>query len=302
MSVNFKKLFVFFMVIAVLCSFCTAAFADEETHEEPDKKAILIASFGTSMPEAKKGIDNLVEATKNAFPDFEVRVAYTSNIIRRKIAKEQSVHVPTPAMALAALNDEHFTHVYVMPTHIIPGEEYDAIKSIVSGFRHMFGKYAFKELKIGKPFLCDIPHTEKFADLLLDIYVKELEDKDNKIVLMGHGTPEHIANALYTQLQLFLNRKAPGRFYIGTVEVAPLVEDVVKSLNHAKAKKIVLAPLMIVAGDHANNDMADEEDPESWVSIFKSEGYKKIDVRIKGLGEYKQVADLFVEHIKDAMD
>ncbi|MCQ4765658.1 sirohydrochlorin cobaltochelatase, partial [Cloacibacillus evryensis] len=101
---------------------------------------ILVVAFGTSMPEAKKAIDNLVDSTKKTFPDTEVRLAYTSNIIRRKIAKEQNLNIPTPTSALAQMNDDGFTHVYVMPMHIIPGEEYDDIAGLVNGFAAVKGK------------------------------------------------------------------------------------------------------------------------------------------------------------------
>ena len=97
------------------------------------------------MPEARKAIDNLVDSAKKSFPDAEVRLAFTSNIIRRKIAREQNIEVPTPVEALARMNDEGFTHVYVMPTHIIPGEEYDEMRNVVDAFASLKGKYGFKK-------------------------------------------------------------------------------------------------------------------------------------------------------------
>lgn len=277
-----------------------AAFASGGKPQE-DKKGILIASFGTSVPEAKKAIDNLVDSTKSAFPGMEVRVAYTSNIIRRKIAREQNVNIPTPAEALAAMNDEGFTHVYVMPMHIIPGEEYDDIASLVNGFAQVRGKYGFKELRIGSPYLSTVKDCDVMAQILAKRFAKELEKPGTAIVLMGHGTPEHIANAMYSQLQLSLDAVAPGRFFLGTVEAAPTIDNVTASLKKARPKSLVLSPLMIVAGDHANNDLADPDDEDSWISRLKAEGFKNISTYLVGLGEDKNMADVFVGKIKEMM-
>lgn len=277
-----------------------AAFASGGKPQE-DKKGILIASFGTSVPEAKKAIDNLVDSTKAAFPGMEVRVAYTSNIIRRKIAREQNVNIPTPAEALAAMNDEGFTHVYVMPMHIIPGEEYDDIASLVNGFAQVRGKYGFKELRIGSPYLSTVKDCDVMAQILAKRFAKELEKPGTAIVLMGHGTPEHIANAMYSQLQLSLDAAAPGRFFLGTVEAAPTIDNVTANLKKARPKSLVLSPLMIVAGDHANNDLADPDDEDSWISRLKAEGFKNISTYLVGLGEDKNMADVFVGKIKEMM-
>ena len=149
-------------------SVCSAAPAKQ------DKKGILIASFGTSMPEAKKAIDNLVNSTKKAFPDIEVRLSYTSNIIRKKIAKEQNLLIPTPMEALAEMNDDGFTHVYVMPMHIIPGEEYDDIKSLTEAAASIKGKYSFREIKLGRPFIADVPASDRMASILMKRFEKQL--------------------------------------------------------------------------------------------------------------------------------
>lgn len=270
--------------------------------DKPDKEGILIVAFGTSMPEAKKAIDNLVATAKAAFPQTDVRLAYTSNIIRNKIAKEQNVNIPTPTSALAQMNDEGFTHVYVMPTHIIPGEEYDDLSSVVDGFASVKGKYSFKSLKLARPYLSSANDCDVMADVLVKRFGKELADKGTEIVLMGHGTPHHAANAMYSQLQLSLDKKAPGRFTVGTVEAAPEIDDVIARIKHNKAvKTLVLSPLMIVAGDHANNDLADKEDPESWYSQLKDAGYKNIKTFLVGLGEDGEIAKIFVAKIKGMM-
>ena len=267
------------------------------------KTAILVVSFGTSMPEARQAITNLVEAARKEFPKYEVRLAFTSNIIRRKIARESSGVILNPVQALAALNDEGFANVCVMPTHMIPGEEYDEIAGVVDAFGGLTGKYGFKTLELGTPFLNGVDDCEGMADVLLSRFKTQLKDEHTAIVLMGHGTPEHFANALYSQLQLALDTKAYGRFFVGTVEAAPKIEDVLARLKrHPEITRLVLSPLMIVAGDHAHNDLAGEDEPESWINILRKNGYNEISTYLVGLGLDKNIAGKFTAKIHELMD
>lgn len=289
------------MILAVtLAAVAFSGIACAKEGKKEKKQAILITSFGTSMPSARKAIDNLVNAAKKAFPGTEVRLAFTSNIIRRKLTREGKKDVPpTPVMALAQLNDEGFSKVGVMPTHIIPGAEFDEIKNVVEAWGELKGKYGIKDLRLGKTFLASMESCDEMAAILVKRFEK-LADKDTAVVLMGHGSEHHIANAMYSQLQFALNKVVDGRFFIGTVENTPLIEDVVAALKKAGCKKVLVSPLMIVAGDHANNDMADKDDPESWYSILKKEGFA-VETYIKGLGEDKGVTAAFVEHLKEMM-
>ena len=236
-------------------------------------------------------------------PGFEVRLAFTSNIIRRKIARESGELITNPVQALALLNDEGFDRVYVMPTHMIPGEEFDEIQNVVQAFRTLKGKYGFNTLKLGRPFMNGVDDCEGMADLLLERFKAQLKDEHTAIVLMGHGTPEHFANALYSQLQLALDTKAYGRIFVGTVEAAPKIDDVIAKLKrHPEITKLVLSPLMIVAGDHAHNDLAGEDDPESWINILKAQGYKDITTYLVGLGQDKNLARKFESKIRELKD
>ena len=285
-----------FLSILILLLFSQISFAK-------DNSAILIVSFGTSMPEARKAIDNLVENAKKDFPDYEVRLAFTSNIIRRKLAKEFNENISNPVKALAELNDEGYKKVFIMPTHIIPGEEYDEIKNVYEAFKVLKGKYGFEELKIGRPFMNGTEDCERMAEILIERFKNNLNEKNTGIILMGHGTPEHFANALYSQLQLALNQKCYGKFFIGTVEASPKIEDVLAELKrHPEIKNLVLSPLMIVAGDHANNDLAGEDDDESWLNILKASGYENIKTYLVGLGEDENIAKDFVKKIHKLID
>ncbi|MBQ7562205.1 MAG: sirohydrochlorin cobaltochelatase [Synergistaceae bacterium] len=286
------------LVLVTLLIPASAFAADSDS----SKTAILVVSFGTSMPEARKAIDNLVNAAKDNFPDSEVRLSFTSNIIRRKLAESGDI-IDTPVIALAKLNDERFTDVYVMPTHMIPGVEYDELKNVVEAFRTLRGKYGFRKLKLGVPFLNSPHDCSGMADVLMMRFKTQLEDKETGIILMGHGTPNHFANGLYPQLQLALNQRAHGRFFVGTVESSPLINDVLAELKlHPEIKKLVLSPLMIVAGDHANNDLADPLDSKSWLSILKNKGYQEITTYLVGLGEDENLKREFVRQILELMD
>ncbi len=262
------------------------------------KSAMLIVSFGTSVPEARKAIDNLVDAVKKEFPSVDVRLAFTSNIIRRKILKEHGESIPTPSQALANLNDEGYSFVTVIPTHMIPGEEYDEVCEVADAFGNIAGKFGFESVGVCSPFLDGVKGCEAVAEILMKRFESQLKDKETGIILMGHGTPEHFANAQYLQLQLALNQKAYGRFFVGTVESSPSIDDVIADLKrNPQIKKLVLSPLMIVAGDHAQNDLAGEDEPESWINILRKNGYKDISTYLVGLGEDKNMARELVRKI-----
>ena len=292
--------FLSLVLVIALVAVASAAFAHGAA--KADKAGILVVSFGTSMPQARRAIDNLVNAAKNNFPETEVRLAFTSNIIRNKLASERGEIIDTPVQALAKMNDEGFTHVYVMPTHIIPGTEYDEIKNVVDAFNSLKGKYGFKKLALGAPYLNSSEDCATMAKILFARFDKQLKNKDTGIVLMGHGTPEHIANALYSLLQVELDKISYGRFFVGTVEATPKIEDVLAKLRRNKGiKKLVISPFMIVAGDHANNDLAGADDDESWLNILKKAGYKSITPYLVGMGEDVAIARGFVEKIKEIM-
>ncbi|MBQ6971165.1 MAG: sirohydrochlorin cobaltochelatase [Synergistaceae bacterium] len=275
----------FFTALVLVMLLMTPAMSS--AHESHGKKsAMLVVSFGTSVPEARKAIGNIVDTVKKEFPSVDVRLAFTSNIIRRKIQREQGEFIPNPSQALAQLNDEGYSFVTVIPTHMIPGEEYDEVLGIVTAFAGIDGKFGFEGVRVCSPFLDGVGGCNVMADILMKRFAGQLEDKETGIILMGHGTPEHPANAQYLQLQLALNQRAYGRFFVGTVEAAPEIGDVVAELKrHPEIKKLTLSPLMIVAGDHAHNDLAGEDDPESWINVLKKEGYKDITTYLVGMGE-----------------
>lgn len=273
----------------------TAVFAADA--EGTMKKGILLVAFGTSVPEGHKAIEDVSAAVRGAYPEAELRVAFTSRIIMRKIAREQDRVVDDPSIALSKMAFEGFTDVAVLSTHIIPGEEYQDLAAVVDGFRLMRErgtKSGFERLVLSEPLLAGEGDYDRLADALAKIYAAE--GRSGAVALMGHGSP-HFANAAYSELQTVLWRRSPN-FFVGTVEGIPALDDILGRLKKTKHKSATVAPLMLVAGDHAQNDMAGEGD-DSWKSTLMAAGYR-VRAKLKGLGEYPEIQRLLVEKLAKA--
>ena len=288
---------VFVFVVCLFGLLSASAFASE--HAKPEgKQGILLVAFGTSEPDARAAIDGIVVSVRNAFPDAEVRLSYTSNIIRRKILKEEGLVVDTPPIALAKMQDEGFTSVVVQSLHIISGEEFHQLAGIVRAFSSIRGKYGFESLSLGRPLLDSMEDYRKTVDMLKAKYASFAAD-GGVVTFMGHGT-HHAANAAYSKMQLIFDEEGLP-FVMGLVEAFPDIESVKRRLKELKPSRVTLVPFMVVAGDHAKNDMADTEDPESWVSVLASEGYA-VEPLLKGLGDGEGLAELFIGHIREALE
>ncbi len=263
-----------------------------------DKKAILLVAFGTSYKEAQIAYKNIDKHVRSTFPGIEVRWAYTSSMIRKKIFRRDKIYIPDPIVALSKLQDEGYNKVLVQSLHVIPGYEFEDLKNVVNTFSSLKankGKPTFKVLLLGRPIMKDTEGIVEFIDALSP-FVKKHNDK--AIVFMGHGT-EHFANAMYSELQLLFTERFDN-VVVGTVEGYPGINFVKKELKKLNKREVLIAPLMIVAGDHARNDMAGEE-ADSWKMQLKQEGYRVIPY-IHGLGENEEVAKLFVKRIKEKFE
>ena len=258
----------------------------------PAKRGILLVAFGTSVPEAVQAIDSIQKQAEAAFPGVPVRLAYSSKIIRDKIGKEGIVK-KSPAQALADMAAEGFTQVAVQSLHAIPGREYSDIKATAEAFQAM--PKGIRQVSVGRPLLYSFADIATAADMVL----KSLpaHRKGEAVLLMGHGT-NHPANAAYAALQLAL-WKHDQNIFIATVEDTPGLGEVIPVLKRQAVRKVFLVPLMSVAGDHAMNDMAGEED-DSWASRLKAAGIKSEAVLV-GLGSRPAVAGLWIDHLRDAV-
>lgn len=258
----------------------------------PEKTGILLVAFGTSVPEAKQAIDALRAGAEAAFPGVPVRLAYSSKIIRDKLAGEGEQR-RSPAQALADMAAEGFTRVAVQSLHSIPGREYSDIKATAELFQAM--PKGLRAVSVGRPLLYSPEDIVTAAAAILPIL--PAHKKGEAVLLMGHGT-EHPANAAYAALQLELWKKDPAVF-VATVEGAPALDDLLPLLKRQGVRTAHLVPLMSVAGDHARNDMAGPEE-DSWASRLKAAGIASRPVLV-GLGSRPGVAALWVEHLRDAV-
>ena len=279
---------------ALMLSGCGSAPKTAETPKtDTVKPVILTVSFGTSYNDSReKTIGAVEKAIADANPDYEVRRAFTSQIIIDKLKKRDNLEIDNVKEALDKLVKDGVKTLVVQPTHVMHGFEYDDVVAEVKKYSDKFDKLA-----IGEPLLSSDEDFKKAADAIVD-NTKEYEGDNTCVVLMGHGT-EHQANATYAKLQNVFTANGPDNYFIGTVEAEPTVEDMVKKAKDGKYSKVVLRPLMVVAGDHANNDMAGDED-DSWKSIFKKEGFV-VECVLKGMGEIPAIQQLYVSHVKDAI-
>jgi sirohydrochlorin cobaltochelatase len=264
------------------------AYADHG-HTLPQKVGILLVAFGSSEDSAQVSFENIEKQVETAFPDIPVRWAYTSHIIRAKLAK-QGKRLDSPEVALARMQDENFTHVAVQSLHTIGGEEYHDLCRTVESFKIM-GR--FQKIILGYPLMSAQEDMERTVAAILKTIPRERK-KNEAVVLMGHGTP-HASNAFYAALMFQLQLKDPNIF-VGTVEGYPDVDVIKELMLQKKIKKAYLMPFMSVAGDHAKNDMAGDEE-DSWKSVFTKAGIACVPV-MKGTAEYDDFVAIWVDHIR----
>ncbi|MBP2028285.1 sirohydrochlorin cobaltochelatase [Acetoanaerobium pronyense] len=258
------------------------------------KKGILVTSFGTSYPETReKTIGAIENHIKEKFSDFEVRRAFTSSMVRKKIEKNEGIKIDDVDEALKKMKEDGFEEIYISSLHIIPGHEY---KKVTHGaYRN---KEGLNKIECARPLLYSKEHYDEVVSFIEEI-ANDL-DKDEALVLMGHGS-DHAANSAYVMMQYLMDRN-PNTIhsYMGTVEGYPEIEDVLKEMKSYGYKKVKLMPFMIVAGDHAINDMASDEE-DSWKTIFEKEGYE-VETILKGLGEFETIRKIFAERLKETIE
>ena len=251
------------------------------------EKAILVVSFGTSYEETrKKTIDCIEQEIQKAYPEYQVYRAWTSKMIMKKLKTRDGVHMMNVREAMGQMEKDGIKEVIVQPTHVRNGYENDRMTEDAKEYSSHFSC-----VSIGAPRLSSVEDQTK----IIEAAVENLPVADDEaLVLMGHGT-EHFANSIYAALDYQFKDMGYPNIFVGTVEGYPELENVKKLLKKSGLKKVVLAPFMIVAGDHATNDLAGDEEA-SWKSLLKADGYE-VRCILKGLGEYPQVRSLFVEHI-----
>lgn len=268
-----------------------APVAEEESEST---KAILVVSFGTSYNESRDiTIGAVEEAITAAYPDYDVRRAFTSQIIIDILAERESLEIDNVEQAMDKLVADGITELIVQPTHLMNGYEYDDIVAEIENYKDQF-----ETLAIGAPLLSS---EEDFAEVISVITAEtaSLSNDETAIVFMGHGT-EHEANAVYSELQEKLWADGYANYFVGTVEAEPTVEEILAVVQSGSYTTVVLQPLMVVSGDHASNDMAGDEE-DSWKTIFTDAGYQ-VETVLRGLGEFAGIQQIYVKHVQAAID
>ena len=292
---------------------------------EHEKKAIVIAAFGATHPKALGAISGMAEKVRKSFPELEVRIAFTSNIIRKIWHKRRTdkdliaaygdmlrefFYVKGPLATIADLQDEGFRTIIVQPTHIYAGEEFFDLVSYINGLnsiKTVKPRYLpFRKLVVGRPLL-GMPgplydyHKDMIAVAKALAPDVELVRKDNAaLVYMGHGN-KFYSTGVYSEFQEVMRGMYPETpVFVGTVEGFPGLDIVMDGLVHIGADRVVLVPFMMVAGDHAHNDMAGDR-ADSWKSVMCSRGIRVACV-LRGLGESPGIQAIFIQHIREVAE
>ena len=279
---------------------------DEENYETGDaslddplnqdgigEKELLVVSFGTSFNDSRRLTVGAIEkALQEAYPDWSVRRAFTSQIIIDHLAKRDGEIIDNVHDALERAIRNGVKILVVQPTHLMDGFEYNDLKKELAAYAD-----AFDRIVLGDALLTIDRDFDMVAEAIVEA-TAAYDDGETAVCFMGHGT-EAASNGVYAKMQTVLSEAGCEHYYIGTVEAEPSVEDVLESVRAGSYKRAVLRPLMIVAGDHANNDMAGDE-ADSWKSVFEAAGYE-VSCVVEGLGQLPAIRQLIVEHAGEAL-
>ncbi|MEG0291150.1 MAG: sirohydrochlorin cobaltochelatase [Anaerovoracaceae bacterium] len=256
-------------------------------------KVLLVVSFGTSYKETReKTIGAIENDMANAFADMEVRRAFTSGMIMNVIKKRDGIHIDNVTEAMEKIIADGFKKVYVQPTHILNGDEYEKMLGLIVPFVPQVDK-----IVIGAPLLTE---SKDYEDVCHSIVEETSYAKDDEaVVLMGHGTGHYVDSA-YAAMDYRFKALSYKNYFVGTVEGYPELEDILPMIKEFNPKKVHLLPMMIVAGDHATNDMASDEE-DSWKTVFENEGYD-VAVDLRGMGEFPKIREIYVNHLKKEIE
>ena len=256
------------------------------------EKELLAASFGTSYQDTRcRTIGAIEEDLEQAFPEYSVRRGFTSRMIINRVKTRDQIVIDSLEEALRRAADNGVKRLIVQPTHMMDGFEYTALADKVAEYSRFFEAAA-----VGKPLLSSEGDFQAVVQALIE-ETEEYDDGETAFCFMGHGT-EAQANHVYRKLQEMFLAAGHENYFIGTVEAEPALEEVLAQVKKGSYKRAVLQPLMIVAGDHANNDMAGDEEG-SWKRAFEEAGYE-VSCILRGLGELEKIRRIFIKHAKEA--
>ncbi|MBR6282519.1 MAG: sirohydrochlorin cobaltochelatase [Lachnospiraceae bacterium] len=271
-----------------------ASLDDPRNQDEIGEKELLVVSFGTSFNDSRRlTIGAIEKALEEAYPEYSVRRAFTSNIIIDHVNKRDGILIDDLDAGLQRAVDNGVKELVIQPTHLMNGIEYTELSDAVAQYAD-----AFDSVKIGAPLLTSDEDFKNVEQALVD-WTKDYDDGKTAIVFMGHGT-EAESNGVYAKMQELFTADGYENYYVGTVEATPSLDDVLAAVQAGEYERVILEPMMVVAGDHANNDMAGDED-DSWKSAFEKAGYK-VECLLRGLGENEAIQQMYVEHAKAVIE
>ena len=271
-----------------------ASLDDIRNQDNIGDNELLVLSFGTSYNDSRRLTIGAIEGDlEKAFPDFSVRRGFTANIIIDHVQRRDNILIDDVDAALERAVNNGVKNLVVQPTHLMHGLEYDELVEEVGNYSDAFDQVVF-----GEPLLSsddDFARVEK----AITEWTASYDDGETAICFMGHGT-EADSNEVYQKMQDLLTKDGYTNYFVGTVEAEPSLDDVLAKVQAGNYKRVVLEPLMVVAGDHANNDMAGDEDG-SWKKTFEDAGYE-VECLLRGLGENEDIRAIYVDHAKAAID
>lgn len=271
-----------------------ASLDNVRNQDEIGEKELLVASFGTSFNDNRRLTIGAIEnAMEEAFPDYSVRRGFTAQIIIDHVERRDGIHIDNMDEALERAINNGVKTLVVQPTHLMNGLEYDELTGQLAEYAD-----SFEQIAVGEPLLTSDDDFNRVMKAIVEA-TAEYDDGETAICFMGHGT-EAASNEVYGKMQDLLKANGYDNYYVGTVEAEPSLEDVLTAVQAGDYKKVVLEPLMIVAGDHANNDMAGDEEG-SWKTEFENAGYE-VTCILRGLGELPEIQQILVEHAQKAID
>ena len=283
--------------VAVACAAAAGTVIARKAHAEEAsavKPVILVVSFGTSFNDSRHITIGAIEsAIREKYPEYDVRRAFTAQIIIDKLAERDGITIDNFEQAMDKIVADGVKTLVVQPTHLMNGYEYTDVYNSLQDYADKFDSVV-----LGDPLLTSDADYEAVANAIVDA-TAQYDDGQTAICFMGHGT-EADSNSDYTKMQQTLTDGGHTSYFVGTVEATPTFDDVVSAAQEAGYTKAVLRPLMVVAGDHANNDMADTEDPDSFASKFIAAGFEVTSI-IEGLGQLVAIDDIYVQHVADAI-
>jgi sirohydrochlorin cobaltochelatase len=270
-----------------------ASLDDPRNENQIGDQELLVVSFGTSYNDSRRltigGIESRLEKD---FPEWSVHRGFTSQIIIDHVLRRDGEKIDNVTEALDRAIDNGVKTLLVQPTHLMHGFEFTDLVEELAEYAD-----AFDKIIVGEPLLSSDEDFSAVADIITEA-TKEYDDGKTAICFMGHGT-EAESNEIYARMQNVLEDKGFENYFVGTVEAEPSVEDVLEAVQQGGYERVVLRPLMIVAGDHANNDMAGDEE-DSWKSVFEAAGFEVVCV-VEGLGQLEGVQEIFSQHVQDAL-